>query len=240
MRPLWVLADPHGGAGHEADRALVELFDAAEAERVDLLLLGDLFFAWIAIERFWSPFQRDVLTRIARLRGRGQRITFIAGNRDYLARDLEGSIFDAVHDEEAILDLGGRRTLVAHGDRLDTDDHLYRAWRRVSRSTPATAILRALPGAVGRRLATRTEHALKDTNRRYKTGDLPLHAIERFGRKARELGAERALVGHFHHDRVVDVAGGVPVIIAPGWLDHQRILALDPDGALRSTPPIVR
>ena len=49
----------------------------------------------------------------------------------------------------------------------------------------------------------------------------------------------RALVGHFHHDRTIDVAGGVPVIVAPAWLDHRRILVVGDGGALVSVRPEV-
>jgi UDP-2,3-diacylglucosamine pyrophosphatase LpxH len=237
VKRLWVLADPHAGVHPEADRALLALLDRAAGARADLLLLGDLFHAWIAHERFWSAFQRNVLESLVRLRGRGHTVLFVAGNRDYLSKDLEGSIFDRVLEGEARIDLGGIATFVAHGDRLNRDDHLYRLWHRVSRSTLATALVRRLPGSVGRRLAEETESRLAGTNLRYKSGELPLEALSALGRRARASGAHRALVGHFHHDRVLEVPDGVPVIVAPGWFEHQRVLVPDPDGgALRSVP----
>ena len=76
---------------------------------------------------------------------------------------------------------------------------------------------------------------MRRANTAYKPGELPMRAIERVGRRAAALGASRALLGHFHHDRLLDVPSGVPVRIAPAWLDHRLILVGRPaDGALVS------
>lgn len=236
MRPTWVLADPHAGAYPEADAALLRLLERARSAEVDLFLLGDLFVGWLAPERFWTPFQRQVLQALIALRGSGREVRFVVGNRDYLVKEaLLGRAFDAVYEQETLVELGGARTFVAHGDRLNANDRLYALWHGLSRSAPAMAVARVLPGAVGQRLVLAAERRLSRTNRRYKSGDLPLSALEAFGRRAAAAGAERALVGHFHHDRALEVAGAVPVVIAPGWFEHQRILVAG-GGALRSTP----
>jgi UDP-2,3-diacylglucosamine hydrolase len=231
----WILADAHGGADPERDRALVELLDAARLARADLLILGDLFAAWIALDRHLTAFQREVLEAIRVLRRAGQSVRFVVGNRDYLVREGQlGTTFDEVFEDDVLIPLGGVPTWVSHGDRINPRDHLYRVWHRVSRSLPARRLLMAVPGAVGRRLAERTERALRGTNLRYKTGALPMNAIAELGRHAARAGASRALLGHFHHDRAIDVPGGVPVIIAPAWLEHGRVLVVEEDGALVS------
>jgi hypothetical protein len=79
---------------------------------------------------------------------------------------------------------------------------------------------------------------MAQTNRAYKTQDLPFAAITELGCRAREAGAKRALVGHFHQDRVVDIASGVPVVLAPAWLEHRRVLVVGQNGALRSIDPL--
>jgi UDP-2,3-diacylglucosamine hydrolase len=228
VRPTWILADAHAGASPEADRELCGLLDRAALEGVDLLLLGDLFLGWIAPERFWTPLQREVLEKLRRLHAARRTIRFVVGNRDYLVKKLEPAIFDAVYEGDTVIDLGGVPTLVSHGDLVRRDDRAYRAWRRVSRSVPAKMLLGVLPGAAGRLLAERTERAFAKTNLAYKTGALPLVALEALGRRARALGADRVLVGHFHHDRVLDVREGAPVVLAPAWLEHRRILRAMP------------
>jgi UDP-2,3-diacylglucosamine hydrolase len=234
---LWILADPHGGQDADADRALVLLLDRAIEERADLFVLGDLFTGWLAPDRFLGELERTVLARFRALRQRGARVDFVVGNRDYLVKEtLEGDAFDAVYEDAQVIDLAGRPTLVVHGDRANPDDRAYRLWYALSRSRPATKLLKSLPGALGRRLVSRTERGLSKTNTSYKTGVLPIRALEALGREGARRGASRVLVGHFHHDRTIDVPDGVPVVIAPGWFEHRRVLAARADGSLVSTP----
>lgn len=236
-RPLWILADPHGGQDAEADRALVSLLDRAIDERADLFVMGDLFTGWLAPARFHGELEREVLARFRRLRATGARVDFVVGNRDYLVKEtLEGDTFDAVYEGASVIDLAGMPTLVVHGDRANPDDRAYHLWYALSRSAPATKLLSMLPGAIGRRLVSRTESGLSKTNARYKTGVLPIAALEALGREGARRGASRVLVGHFHHDRTIDVPGGVPVVIAPGWFEHRRVLSARADGSLVSTP----
>jgi UDP-2,3-diacylglucosamine hydrolase len=235
---MWILADPHGGHSDEADRALIELLDRALAARVDFFVLGDLFTGWLAPERFLGELERAVVDRFRAMRRHGARVEMVVGNRDYLVKEtLLGDAFDRVHDEASVVDIGGKPTLVVHGDRVNAEDRMYQAWYRLSRSAPVTKILSALPAAAGRRLVHGTEAKLSGTNQAYKTGTLPIAALEELGREALRRGAARALVGHFHHDRVLDVNGGVPVVLAPGWFVDRRILVAEDDGVLSSVDP---
>lgn len=236
MSATWILADAHGGQDRTTDDALVELLGRARHRASTLLVLGDLFTAWLGPARFHTPLQREVVARLEALRAVGTRVELVVGNRDYLMGALVGSALDAVHEGESLVDVAGVPTLVAHGDRINPDDLAYHAWYRLSRGAFARGLLALLPGRAGRALAASTERGLDGTNQAYKTGDLPIAALEALGRRAARRGAARALVGHFHHDRVLDVGGGAPVVVAPGFVDHQRILVADRRGALVSTP----
>ncbi len=236
--PTWILADCHAGADPAGDDGLRDLLDRAIAARADLLVLGDLFAAWLGADRFHTPLQRDVIAQLRRLREAGARTTFVIGNRDYFVAEGQlGRAFDVVL-REGLLDLGGVPTWVTHGDGIVAEDRAYRAWAALSRSAPVRALAHALPGPWVARTAERLEARLHHTNRAYKTGALPIAALAALGRAAAAKGARRALVGHFHHDRTIDVPCGVPVIVAPAWLDHRRILVVEESGALRSVDPV--
>lgn len=235
-RPQWILADPHAGQEPEADAELVQTLHAAARFGADLLIMGDLFVAWLAPERFWSPRQRTILEAIQAVRAAGGRTRFVVGNRDYLVPDLQGTVFDAVYSAEVVTEVAGRPTLLSHGDGLNPEDRPYLAWRALSRSPLFTAGLRRLPPELGRALATRTEARMAGMNPQYKSGALPVALLESLGRRAAFRGAEQALVGHFHADQRVEVPGGVPVICVPGWCEKRHLLVGDPGGALRSVP----
>ena len=235
-RPTWVLADPHGGHEGPDDRSLVELLRAAADRQVDLLIMGDLFVAWIGHPRFWTPYQAEVMAAIRAVRHAGGRARFVVGNRDYLVKEnLRGAYFDEVFDGEVVTDVAGVPTLLAHGDTVNPDDRRYLAWRALSRSRPVGALLGRLPGPVGRRLALDTERRMARLPNAYKATALPRAHLEALGARAQAAGARRALVGHFHADETVVPQRGVPVIVAPGWVDHRRVLIADGE-RLVSTP----
>ena len=97
---LWVLADAHGGADPEADRDLLQLLAKAQQESVDLLILGDLFAAWIALDSDLTRLQQEVIAAIRSLRRQGRTVRFVVGNRDYLVREGQlGRSFDEVFEE---------------------------------------------------------------------------------------------------------------------------------------------
>ncbi len=233
-RPQWVLADPHAGQDSEADEALVRVIHQAADARSDLLIMGDLFVAWLAPERFWTPRQRPVLEAIRSVRARGGRTRFVVGNRDYLVPSLQGSVFDVVYSGEVVTEVAGQRTLLSHGDGLDPNDRPYLAWRALSRSPAITRLLNRLPAGAGQALAQRTERQMAGVNQRYKSGNLPEAPIQALGERAHARGAVQALVGHFHHDCQVPVPTGVPVICVPGWCETRRLLIADDEGQLHS------
>lgn len=224
MGPTWVLGDPHAGHDASADVALEALLARAAEQHVDLVVMGDLFVAWLARDRFFTPAQARIVDALRAIRAGGGRVRFVVGNRDYLAEGLLGDAFDAVYEGEVVVDVGGAKTLLVHGDGLDPDDRPYRAWRAVSRSGPVRAVLERLPGAVGRQLAARTERQLRDVNVQYKSGPLPVAQLEAVGRRAAAAGAERAIVGHFHDDTTIRPPDGAPVRVAPGWFEHRVVL----------------
>lgn len=235
MQPTWIIADPHVGAHPDRDTLLRSTLEAAAHRRVHLWLLGDLFLAWLGPERFWTAAQRPIMEALFRVRASGGRVEFVVGNRDYLAGAALHTAFDAVIARPTLVDLGGVPTWLLHGDGIVAADRSYRVWRAVSRSGPVTAVLRRLPARAGRRLTERAHRALAPAGQRHKSGVLPLAAIEAVGRSAARAGAARALMGHFHHDRTVDVGDGVPVVVAPGFTDLGRLLVVE-DGALVSVP----
>ncbi|MBK8014043.1 MAG: hypothetical protein IPK13_22185 [Deltaproteobacteria bacterium] len=238
---MWIIADSHAGQDPASDDALCRLIETAAAESTDLLFLGDLFVVWLGEPRFWTHRQEEVMRRIARARRvHRRRTTFIVGNRDYLITPaLRTNYFDAIHTDETVLDIGGVPTLVVHGDRTNPSDRAYATWYGLSRNFATTWLLQHLPGPLGRELAFRVEAKLRPTNRTIKDGGLPMPGLFALGRRAKALGAQRALIGHYHVHRVIDVPDGVPVIIAPAWYESRQFMRTGKDGdlVLENAPP---
>ncbi len=238
MTNPWVIADAHAGVDASADRALFAALRAAREARRDLLLLGDLCVTWIAFPAAQTPLQRALVEALRAHRAAGLRVAFTPGNRDFWVEDaLVGDAVDAILDR-VVVPLGGVPTWIEHGDLVVTEDRAYRAFRALVRSAPARAIAAHAPGPWVSALGLAVERRLADTNAAYKAGTLPLGPLAALGVRAAAAGARRAIVGHFHHERVVDVKDGAPVFVAPPWLEARRVLEVAPDGALVGRDPL--
>ena len=148
-----ILADAHlDGPGGDAGPLIEQLrgLPAAGCER--LLLMGDLFQAWVGFPQFEPPGLAELLAALAELRARGIRVDYLEGNRDFfVAGSTYAASFDSVGDEIAFT-CGGVRYFAVHGDGLDDNDVQYRLWRRATKSLPVRLAMRYLPARLARRL----------------------------------------------------------------------------------------
>jgi UDP-2,3-diacylglucosamine pyrophosphatase LpxH len=86
-----ILADAHlGGPGGPARPLIAELRALPERGCERLLLLGDLFQAWIGSPKFETAEIAAVVDELGALRRRGLRVEYMEGNRDLF---IEGSVY---------------------------------------------------------------------------------------------------------------------------------------------------
>lgn len=98
----------------------------------DLYILGDLFSAWIGKD-VSDPSQEIVLSALRKLVYSGVNVYFMAGNRDFLISDKYLAHYGIQWlDDFSLIDLLGVPTLLTHGDRFCTRDHLYQIYRVIS------------------------------------------------------------------------------------------------------------
>ncbi len=114
-------------------------------EGTHLVILGDLFEAWIGDDDSSECISRVKQTLIS-ARACGAHVYFMHGNRDFLIGDafLDETGVDILPDPY-IMDLFGTDTLLTHGDSLCTDDVPYQEFRRQSRDDTWQANFLAQP-----------------------------------------------------------------------------------------------
>ncbi|MCU0230847.1 MAG: hypothetical protein MUC67_05650 [Acidobacteria bacterium] len=244
-----VVSDLHLVAG-DPDLDDFCAFLAARAQDAGtVVLLGDVFAAWLARERLLEPHHRAVLAACAALRGRGVRVVLIEGNREFGAARFTGRSFDAVAEEYDAGPLDGRRWLLAHGDLINADDRAYRRWRALARSAPFQAVFDLLPAAAGRALVRRLERALRGRGAAYRTR-LPEAYLTAWAERAAVRGFGGGVLGHFHLElQRRQMVRGAPfeLIVMPDWRSTRRALRLSPDapprfetwGAARPAAPAI-
>ncbi|MCP3914180.1 MAG: UDP-2,3-diacylglucosamine diphosphatase [bacterium] len=200
---------PTGGAGVDA---FVEWLDRL-SDVPQLVIVGDLFDAWVGHEQVRLAGTIPVLDALKRLSWRGTRVDVLHGNRDFL---LDG-FFEAwtgahVWPEGLVAALpDGARALVVHGDELCTEDRSYQRLKFVLRARVTKGALRRLPFFVKRRLAAGLRAA---SRRAVPAKPAPRKAMQE--NACRALAAEREVAllvcGHAHRFQDVQVEGG------PRWI----------------------
>ena len=217
-----LIADAHiGGPGGSAGPLLDQL-DALQSQGCDhLILMGDLFQAWIGSPRFETPDIKAVVDRLRDLRKQGLRIDYVEGNRDFFLQDSPyADAFDRVVLEVAF-EAGGKRYLAVHGDGLNDRDWQYLFWRRLSKSPPVRFAVFHVPQALAHRMVHSTEQRLSRTNFKHKS-NVPEEAIRRYAERRLAEGHDVLLLGHFHEPHVWTVRGG-EVRLMDAWFRSRQV-----------------
>lgn len=120
----------------EANERFFEFLES-EADGADALyVLGDLFEYWIGDDDVDEPFNAIVAGFFRQRTKAGTRLYVMHGNRDFLMGERFCTVTGAqLLADPTVMDIGGEKTLLVHGDTLCTDDLEYQAWRRTARSS---------------------------------------------------------------------------------------------------------
>ena len=133
------------GEAPGATNQFLEFLRTQAQRAASLYILGDLFEAWVGDDDIDVERAR-VLAGLNALTQAGVPVFVMRGNRDF----LYGAGFEArsgcrLLPDPLVMELGGVRTLVSHGDLLCTDDHKYQELRSIVRRPAWQARFLALP-----------------------------------------------------------------------------------------------
>lgn len=227
-----VVADLHlDPADPSAAEPWVE-FCARVAGIPRLVVLGDLFDAWVGPAHLRLPGSTRVVSALADLARTGTAIEVVHGNRDFLLdATFERATSVRVHPSGLLarLPVTGQRLLLLHGDELCTADHGYQRLRRIVRSrwVRGAAPRVPLPLAlwVARRLRRASTRALEVKPREEKRmqRDAALRA-------AAAASAALLVCGHAHEARDEALAADLRWIVLDAFGGERDALAIDGRG----------
>jgi UDP-2,3-diacylglucosamine hydrolase len=158
---------------HPNDIATQRRFDAfmrvAAPEANALYVMGDLLHVWLGDAMLTTDAHAlAIVGQFKALSQRGTQIFIARGNRDFmLGSNFAHAAGATLLNEQTVIDLNGRTTLLLHGDELCTDDIRYQRARRVLRTELFRIIGNALPRtarlAIARKLRTESDQHKSQT-----------------------------------------------------------------------------
>ena len=232
---LVFVGDVHLGEGEPAVGEFCRFVEAIAPSTSRLVLAGDLFEVWIGRPEMEGPHHRAVAAALAGLRRRGVSVAYLEGNRDYGIAPLHlGSTLDTCSDLGLVERHGGKSFFAVHGDLVNEDDRLYRAWRAISRSRAAWTLFHALPSRTRLRIVDALKDRLARTNLAYRKG-FPEDAVRRFAAARFREGHDAVVLGHFHVEKELEAQPPSPpgrILVLPEWKGSRRHLRVGADGAI--------
>ncbi len=187
-----------------------------------LLILGDLFEAWVGDDLLLhtpGDAHHAVCEALAELSARGCSIAVQRGNRDFLLGEGFARRCGArLIDDPCVLELGAQRILLSHGDALCIDDHAYLRWRATCRDPRWQAGFLAQP------LALRQQQALaaREQSRQSQAAMEQLGDADPGEARRWLLGAKTPWMIHGHTHRPRDHWQGAQLrqVLSDWDLDH--------------------
>ena len=240
-RPVHVVSDIHLGAVPAETERAFRRFLAHVAESASLLLVnGDLFDFWFEYRHVILAEHYRVLAKLRDVVEAGVPVVFVGGNHDaWAGAFLRDTVGVEVLQGPVEMVLGGRRTLVAHGDGVGRGDFRYRALKRLIRNPLTVGAFRALHPDLGRRvalLASTTEHKAASGDRDAKQGRAAFIAAWAEETLLADPSLDLVLAGHAHLATRTEVAPGRFYVNSGDWLDTFDYVVLPVDGS----PPELR
>ena len=212
---------------------------AVQAER--LYLLGDIFEYWAGDDDLADPFHQTIITAIRQVAAAGVAVYWIAGNRDFLVgAGFAQAASLTLLQEPHLIETGGRRIALVHGDAQCTLDTNYMAFRAQVRDPGWQAQFLGMPLAqrkgiiAGLREGSREAH----TDKSYETMDVTPEAVTAV---FDALDADVIVHGHTHRPAVHEHGGKLRYVL-PDWeFDVAPVrggwIALHADGSIARHAP---
>jgi UDP-2,3-diacylglucosamine hydrolase len=210
MKPTLFLSDLHLAPDRPGAAMAFHAFARGPArEAAAVYILGDLFDVWIGDDQLRDPFARAIADALAALCAAGVTVFVARGNRDFLLGEAFARTTGVtLLPEQQIVDVGGMRLVVLHGDELCTGDVDYQRFRARMRSGATMRRLLRLPYSLRRGIAWYLRRKSRAANALKPEAIMDVHA-DAVADMFRRHGVDRMIHGHTHRParHALDVDG---------------------------------
>jgi len=137
---LYFASDFHLGTGsyaniREREARLVRWLDMIKADAAEVFLMGDVFDFWFEYKTVVPKGYIRFLGKLAELADAGIKLYLFKGNHDMWMFDyFEQELNAVIITNELIIERGGKKFYLHHGDGLGPGDALYKVLKKIFRS----------------------------------------------------------------------------------------------------------
>ncbi len=224
MAETLIIADLHLAKPEPRTRALLDTFLERAEHAEAVYILGDLFDYWIGDDQ---PIAPEIAERLERFADLSAVVHFQPGNRDFLVgRQLLERIGATQLPDQTVLERGGRRWLLTHGDELCIDDAGYQAMRAQLRDPGFVRdfLARSLPERIAIAEDLRNKSRTASSSKPEDIMDVNPAAVDEI---LERTGTDGLIHGHTHRPAVHRLGDGRPRVVTGDWGETGWLVSLE-------------
>lgn len=190
-----------------------------------LFIVGDFFDFWFCDNEHLYPEFERMIAELVDVKKAGVEILLFEGNHDFFMAPFFEKCGMHVFENDAIIDLEGKRLFVSHGDQVDTSNKGYLCLRRVLRSGFFYKLQKMLPSTLLWRIAALSSKTSKNYLAKPADGlaqKMRTFALGKFGE-----GIDAVILGHSHQALLEEYRVGERTRIFSllgDWISHYTYL----------------
>lgn len=224
------LGVPTYNKSRKREDRIVRWLDHIKQDAAELYLMGDVFDFWFeyrtAVPRGYVRF----LGKLAELSDLGIKITFFKGNHDmWMFGYLQEEIGATIISDELIIERGGKKFFLHHGDGLGPGDAKYKFLKRFFRSNFCQWLFARIHPNLGIGLAlhwsqhSRVANDKKEQRKMDEQEWLIVYSKETLA----HTHYDYLVFGHRHLPLDVDLGGGSRYINLGEWVNYNTYAIFD-------------
>lgn len=225
---IYFASDFHLGVQPKAtsqdrERRVISWLDNIKSDAAELFLVGDIFDFWFEYRTVVPKGYIRFLGKLAELADLGVKITLFKGNHDmwmfgYFKEELGARIVD----DELLLNLGGKRFFIHHGDGLGPGDAKYKFLKAFFRSRVCQWLFARLHPNLGIGIAQRWSAHSRASNGAEERflGEANEWLIQYAKEKLAETHYDYFVFGHRHLPYDIRLQNDARIINLGEWIHH--------------------
>lgn len=169
-KKIYFAADFHLGVPDHAsslkrERQIIQWLESVRHDAHSIYLLGDIFDFWFEYKHTIPKGFVRLLGKLAELRDAGIPVIFFTGNHDMWMFDYFPQELDIpIYRHPQILQVGGQKLMIGHGDGLGPGDQTYKVLKRFFNSKVCQWLFARIHPNLGMAIANRWSRKSRITN----------------------------------------------------------------------------